>query len=266
MADPGADTISDFGEQWTHFTGNEGYHGSLELFTELLGGLVRPGDFAGARVADVGSGTGRIVRMLAAAGAGHIVAVEPSAAFEVLERNTADLGARVTRLRVEGAALPPSGDLDFVVSLGVVHHVPEPEPVLRAAHAALRPGGRLVIWLYGREGNELYLALVAPLRALTVRLPHGALVALSRALAVPLAGYIRLAAHVPVPMRSYMRGHLARIGHAKLVETIYDQLNPHVARYYTRAEAEALLRRCGFTAVRAHHRLGYSWTLVGEKA
>jgi SAM-dependent methyltransferase len=270
MPDRAAATIRDFGEQWTHFTGNEGFHGSLELFADILGPLLSVEEFRGARVADIGSGTGRIVRMLAAAGAGHILAVEPSAAYDVLARNVADLGDRVTLLRATGAELPPSGDLDFVVSFGVLHHIPDPEPVLRAARAALRPGGRLAIWLYGREGNELYLALADPLRRLTVRLSHPTLLALSRALAHPLAAYVwacrRAPAALPLPMRRYMADHLGRLTRAKLVETIYDQLNPHEARYYTRAEAEELVRGAGFVGVRSHHRLGYSWTVVGERS
>ena len=46
---------------------------------------------------------------------------------------------------------------------------------------------------------------------------------------------------------------------------IYDQLKPAYAKYYTGAEAEALLRKAGFVDVRAHHRRGYSWTVIGTR-
>ena len=46
---------------------------------------------------------------------------------------------------------------------------------------------------------------------------------------------------------------------------IYDQLNPAYAKYYTRAEAEALLSQGGFADVKLYHRHGYSWTVSGVK-
>jgi predicted RNA methylase len=45
---------------------------------------------AGRQVADIGSGTGRIVAMLLAAGAARVTAIEPSRAFEVLAPRFAD--------------------------------------------------------------------------------------------------------------------------------------------------------------------------------
>ena len=83
-------TIRDFGQQWTRYQENAGYYGSLALFRDIVGPLVQPEELAGARVADVGSGTGRIVNMLLDAGVGSVIAVEPSAAFDVLVKNTAD--------------------------------------------------------------------------------------------------------------------------------------------------------------------------------
>lgn len=87
-------TIVDFGEQWTHFTTNEGYYGSLSAFRDIVEPTVSIADFAGARVAEIGSGTGRIVRSIHEAGAAEIVALEPSKAMAVLRENTADIANR----------------------------------------------------------------------------------------------------------------------------------------------------------------------------
>jgi SAM-dependent methyltransferase len=266
MTQPARRTIDDFGEQWTHFTANEGYYGSPELFADLISPLASPADFAGKAVADIGSGTGRIVRMLASARARRIVAVEPSAAMAVLRDNTKDLPpGLVDYQQVTGDALPASGDLDWVVSFGVLHHIPEPAPVVRAAFRALRSGGRMLVWLYGREGNELYLRVASPLRRITTRLPHWALSRVSSALQPALAGYAALCQSWSLPMRSYMRDHIARLSPEAQSLTIYDQLNPQYAKYYARTEAEALLRDGGFVDIELHHRHGYSWTVCGRK-
>ena len=258
-------TIQDFGEQWTAFRDNPAYYGSTDLLADLCGPLLPLDDVKGARAADIGSGTGRIVNMLLNAGAAHVHAVEPSAAMAVLKENTADRRDRVTYVNGPGETLPPDLGLDLVVSMGVLHHIPEPAPVVRAAYRALRPGGRMLVWLYGREGNETYLRFAEPLRRVTTKLPHGALVGVSHVLSLALDAYIAACRVLPLPMRAYMREVLAKFPRRIRTLTIYDQLNPAYAKYYTRQEAEALLRDQGFTDVQLHHRHGYSWTVMGRR-
>lgn len=265
MSDLKEQTIGDFGEQWTAFRDNPGYYGSAELLADLFGPLLSLDQVKDKAVADIGSGTGRIVNMLLDAGAGRMVAVEPSAAMGVLKQNTASRKERIEYLELPGDQLPPGLDLDLVVSIGVLHHIPDPAPVVRAAYHALRAGGRCVVWIYGHEGNETYLSLALPLRKMTVLLPHKMLVALSYVLEIMLTAYIGLCRIFPLPMRSYMRGVLAQFTHGVRRLTIYDQLNPAYAKYYTRDEAEALLKDGGFADVQLYHRHGYSWTVMGLK-
>ena len=203
--------------------------------------------------------------MLLASGASHVIALEPSAAFDVLCRNTVEYGPRVECLRVTGEQLPVDRQLDLVVSIGVLHHIPDPAPVVKAAHAALRPGGRMLVWLYGREGNGAYLAFTGPVRAITTRLPHGALVALARSLRALLVPYIGLSRRLPLPLGGYLANVFGHMSRDKQTLIVYDQLRPAYARYYRREEAVALLADAGFTDIRLHHRHGYSWTVVGTK-
>jgi SAM-dependent methyltransferase len=151
------------------------------------------------------------------------------------------------------------------VSIGVIHHIPDPRPTIVSAKQALKPGGKLIVWLYGKEGNDLYLALFKPLRAMTKRLPDVVLEALCWLLWIPLWCYVRFCAFLPLPMRAYARGHLAKLSTRQLVATIFDQLNPAYAKYYSRDEAIALLEDAGFTDIRLDHRHGYSWTVCGTR-
>jgi SAM-dependent methyltransferase len=258
-------TIADFGEQWTKYRDNPDYYGSSDLLADIFGSLLPITAVAGRRVVDIGSGTGRIVNMLLDAGAAHVVAVEPSAACAVLTENTRADRDRVTVLNVSGDRLPAEPPCELVVSIGVLHHVPDPDPVVAAAYRALVPGGRLLVWLYGHEGNETYLAFVEPLRRVTKRLPHPLLAALSEVLGLGLDLYIRLCRVLSLPMRSYMLQVLAKFPRRVRRLTIYDQLNPAYAKYYTREEAADLLARAGFTDIALMHRHGYSWTVTGTK-
>jgi SAM-dependent methyltransferase len=260
-----AETIRDFGEQWTAYRENDGYYGSTTLFQDIAGPFADRVPIAGGRVADIGSGTGRIVGMLLSLGAAQVTAVEPSAAMAVLQKNTEAQRERVVYVHGPGEDLPLEPPLDAVVSFGVLHHIPDPTPVVRRAFRALKPGGTLLVWLYGYEGNELYLKLTEPVRKVTTRLPHRALDLLSRALCVPLDAYVAASGVFPLPMASYMQNHIRKLSPEVRKLTIYDQLNPAYAKYYRREEARALLEESGFVDVELHHRHGYSWTVLGRR-
>ena len=256
-------TIRDFGEQWTAYPENEGAYASLDTLKDL----VAPFDiknFENSVVADIGSGSGRIVNMLLAAGARHVYAVEPSNSFAVLKENTSQSSSKITYLNIPGDQFKER-DLDYVVSFGVIHHIPEPQATMRAIHASLKTGGKAIIWVYGKEGNRLYLFFVQPLRHITKRLPHKALHSFSKILDFFLRGYIQLCRHIKLPMHEYMINVVGKwTPHIRFV-TIYDQLNPAYAKYYTRDEVLALMENAGFRNLAIFHRHKYSWTVIGEK-
>lgn len=258
-------TIADFGDQWTTYTENEGYYASQEMLHDILGPLLDPKALEGQACAEVGAGTGRISSMLLNSGAGHVTAIEPSRAISVLEKNMARYKDRVTVVGDSGETFDLR-DLDYIFSIGVLHHIPDPAPTVRRMHDALKPDGTAVIWLYGREGNKAYLTLVEPLRWLTRKLPVRVNAALAALLYVPLAAYIALCRFLPLPMRHYMRNVLAPIGGKAIRLVIIDQLNPMWAKYYTGEEARRLLEAVGFVDVQLYHRHGYSWTAVGRRA
>jgi SAM-dependent methyltransferase len=253
--------IADFGEQWRRHPDNTGYYAGDDMLTDLCGPLLDPAELRGLSVADVGSGSGRTAMMLARRGA-KVTALEPSDAFEVLRRNTAGLDIRVLRLR--GEEIPAEG-FDLVTSFGVIHHIPDPTVTMRAMVNALRPGGRVLIWVYGREGNQLYLALAGPLRAITTRVPHWVLAGISWGIEAVASGYGRLAIRLPLPLSGYFREVFTRVTPEVRRLVIYDQLNPAHAKYYRRGEVAHLLRDAGLTEVRLYHRHGYSWTAIGTR-
>ena len=262
-----ARTIRDFGEQWTrHPEIDPAYDSSPEMLADVLGPDFPASALRGAVVAEIGAGMGRIVKMLIEAGVAHVHALEPSAAVEALWRNTAPWADRVSILECRGDELPSEPKLDAVLSIGVIHHIVDPAPVMAAALAALKPGGRVLIWLYGHEGNGLYLAVVLPFRRLSSRLPAWALDALSHLGVWLLQPYLLACRAVPrLPLGRYMRDVFGRCSYETRRMVIYDQLNPAYAKYYKKDEAVALLATAGFVDIRAYHRHGYSWTVVGAK-
>lgn len=262
----GQQTISDFGSQWTRYTQNEGYYGSTELLQDFFGPLLDLKELQGKTVVDIGSGSGRIINMLLNSGVSKVYAVEPSRdALEVCRKNTSDRIDRVEYLNCEGKDIPDLS-ADFVISLGVIHHIPDPLPTIRRAYEVLKPGGKLLIWIYGLEGNNLYLKIFTPIRKLTPKLPDWILEILSFILNVLLSIYIFLCRFIPLPQRQYVINVLSKLKWKQRAQVIiFDQLNPTYAKYYSKDEAERLVQSGGFKNLNLYHRHGYSWTVCGEK-
>ena len=257
-------TISDFSEQWTTFTRNAGYFASEELLQDHFGPLLQVSDVSGSRVCEVGSGNGRFVNLFANTHARLVVAIEPSEAVHVSEAyNKAH--ANVSHVQLDVFAIDQAtrerlGSFDWVFCIGVLQFLDRPVEALARMRTMLAPGGSLVVWVYGRENNGAYLLFARTLRLFTTRISHGNLLRLARLLAYPLRAYIAACRVLPLPMRSYLRRVLAKCDRETLVLNIYDQLNPRITAYWSKAELEAMLRDAGFSEFHLYHRHGYSWT------
>lgn len=262
--DPGRRTIDDFGDQWTRFDNTSGYLGSQENLADQLRPFLTPANLTGLAIADVGAGLGRVTLQLLRAGARRVVAIEPSDAFPGLVRNVSGHEDRVICMRAEAHELPRES-FDLLVCLGVLHHIPDAGRALRAFLESVRPGGRILLWVYGREGNGVYLALAGTLRVVTSRLPASALTGLTWLIYPSLRLYMALASVLPVPLHRYCRNVLSRLSPAHRRLTIYDQLNPAWARYYRREEIVRLVQDCGFEDVQAAAKHGYSWLVSARR-
>jgi SAM-dependent methyltransferase len=259
-------TIADFGDQWVVYTDNEGFYGSAAMLQDVFGPLLSIDSFKGITVADAGAGTGRFANVFVAAGAARVIAIEPSRAFAVLVRNTAAVRDRVECVHSDIEHFHPAEPVDFAFSFGVLHHIPHPEAAVKAMHDALRPGGHIGVWLYGREGNAFYLAALELLTHVTRRLPHMLLAPLTWILYAPLLLYMFLCRMLPLPLAKYFREVFSKVTPAKQRLIIYDQLNPAYAKYYREAEVRRLLEGAGFRDIRLFHRHGYSWAAVALRS
>jgi 2-polyprenyl-3-methyl-5-hydroxy-6-metoxy-1,4-benzoquinol methylase len=116
----------------------------------LLTGLgIDSARLAGARVLDLGCGTGEFARSFHQLGA-DVVAIDLSAqALRAAQENDAAAGiAGVEYRQADVFALPDLGTFDYVFSLGVLHHTDDPEGAFNRLVPLVRPGGTLVIGLY----------------------------------------------------------------------------------------------------------------------
>ncbi|MEZ4754605.1 MAG: methyltransferase domain-containing protein [Bdellovibrionota bacterium] len=259
-----ASSVSDFSEQWSSYTTQQGYYASPDMLQDYFGPLMKLEDLKGCRVCEIGSGNGRFISIMSQY-ADEVVGLEPSEAVEVSRQYNKD-NQNVTHVNKSIYDADKPTGFDYVFCLGVLHHTGDPIETVKQIKSMLKPDGKAVIWVYGKEGNGLYLALYNTLSFFTKKMPHKLLVALSKLLTYPLMGYIALARKIPMPMRNYMVNVLGKYSFYELELTIYDQLNPSVAAYWTKAEFSEILRGGGLNPQEFYHRHEYSWTAVSSVA
>ena len=80
-----------------------------------------------------------------------------------------------------------------------------------------------------------------------------------------LTGYAHLCRYLQLPMRKYMIEVILKQSKWYRMVTVFDQLNPTDAKYYSKEQARALLADNGFVDVRLYNRHGYSWTVMGRR-
>jgi ubiquinone/menaquinone biosynthesis C-methylase UbiE len=128
------ESIKQFDQDWErHFLGEPIAQALLSL--------------RGARILDVGAGTGRAARALLSSPLfdGALINVEPSEGMAQVGRGLVGRGP-VSWVRAWGIQLPfPSSAFDMVMCLEVLEFTPRPEATLRELVRVLRPGGWLLI-------------------------------------------------------------------------------------------------------------------------
>jgi SAM-dependent methyltransferase len=127
----------------------------------------------GFRVLDAGCGTGDntvfAAHQLRDTG-GEVVGLDLSDASLAITRARLQArgldGVRLVRGRIEEVGRLDLGTFDYIISAGVLHHLPSPEAGLVALVSVLRPGGALGLMVYGRHGRTAVYQLQELLRLL----------------------------------------------------------------------------------------------------
>jgi SAM-dependent methyltransferase len=247
-----------FGYEWHEYAElRPEYEEQFRRWTVLL----PPAEWRGRSFLDVGCGMGRNSYWAVKWGAAPGLAIDiDSRSLEAAKRTL----AASPNIAVETRSAYEVGErdrFDIVFSIGVIHHLAEPETALRNMVTAAKPGGRVLIWVYGLENNRWIVWLINPLRkALLSRLPIGlvhhlslypaAVLWLALKLGLGRIAYLKL-------MRSWTFRHLRSV--------MFDQMLPRISNYWSKAEVERLMRGSGLEAVELAWVNELSWCALGRK-
>ncbi len=255
-------TFASFGFEWNNF---DDVRTEDEGFADVYFRDVDLASLHGKVGLDAGCGKGRYTRFLAE----HLeatAALDGSSAVEAAARNLAGFpSVLVVRSDLRHAPFAPAS-FDFIASLGVLHHLDDPQAGFDRLIEYLAPGGQVLLYLYSRPSTaglrSVALAAAAALRRITVRLPHRVL----KVVSVPIAALLYVGVVAPgaygdrkasaglssLPMDAY-RGKPLR----SLVLDTFDRLSAPVEHRYIWTELAPWFDRAGLVVDAARDETGW---------
>ncbi len=253
-------TADAFGYEWTHYSALT--EADREEFLDWIKPLTAQ-DFQGKLVLDAGCGKGRHIALAAQFGARQVVGIDLSDAVESAYNNTRHLD-NVHVVQADIFNLPFGSPFDLAYSIGVLHHLPDPKRGFLRLTEHVRPGGRVSIWVYGKEGNHWIERFVDPIRInVTSKLPKIMTRCLSFLIALPLYLALKLV-YRPVNISHWSRvksrlpyaDYLCAISGYSFAENfwnVFDHLVAPTAFYHSRDEVEDWFRAAGIGAAQITH-------------
>ncbi len=265
-------TVDGFGYEWTKFDQSDvPAHEQETLFGQYFSLFPWDNLPPKARGFDLGCGSGRWARLVAPR-VGHVLTIDASkAALKVATYNA----PRCRPLQASAGALPlRSSSMDFGYSLGVLHHIPDPQAGLADAVRVLKPGAPFLVYLYYAFDNrptwyrKLWQASDL-VRRLVSRFPMPLRYSVSQVVAGvvywPLARSARLVERTgrdvdTMPLTAYRN----RSFYAMRTDAL-DRFGTRLERRFTKLEVRELLTKAGLERIQISDEMPY-WCAVGVKA
>lgn len=247
-----------FGHSWNIY--NEILPVHEEQFLRWTAGLKKQ-DWRGKSFLDVGCGIGRNSYWPMSYGAESCLSIDiDPRTLAAARKNLSPYGGAIVASR-SAYSIDEVDTFDIAFSIGVVHHLENPGMAVSEMKKSLKPGGALLLWLYGYENNEWLVRYFNPARKfLFSRMPLSIVYALS----APATALLWLFLKVGLGRTEYMK-LIRTFSFQHLRAIVYDHMIPIIANYYTRDEAIKLLADAGLENIRAYWVNEMSWTVVGTK-
>jgi ubiquinone/menaquinone biosynthesis C-methylase UbiE len=265
--------VEDFGEEWSKF--NDFDDGLIRKMGDEYFDIL-PSELCNKRikVMDMGCGTGRWTKYLASK-VGFIDAVDPSKAIFVADGLLKDTpNVRLTKATSE--ALPfKDNSYDLVISVGVLHHIPDTLQAMKDCVSKVKHGGYFYTYLYYNLDNRGFLfktifAVANAIRKMVSSLPgkikkivcdvlaivfYMPFVLLSRAFYA-----VRLTkAADKVPLAYYRNKSFFVIRNDAL-----DRFGTRLEQRFSKEEIEGMMRQCGLSEICFSNNSPY-WHVIGRK-
>ena len=248
--------------QWRNFTNNE-----RSLFNEWIAPATIE-DFTGKDVLEGGCGGGQHL-MFVAPVAKSVTAVDLNTVEIARKRNSN--AKNVTFVEGDLALVNFGRQFDVVICIGVIQHTDDPNLTFDNLYRHLAPGGKMIVWTYSAEGNELVRFGVEPLRQLFFRhIPKPALVWLANLTTAIMYPFVYTIYKIPffrwLPYFAYFKKFRV-LAFQRNMLNVFDKLNAPQTHFLTRGDCQAWFNEQKFEpeTLSIRHHMNVSYSLVGTK-
>jgi SAM-dependent methyltransferase/uncharacterized protein YbaR (Trm112 family) len=241
-------------------------------FLHVLGNVLPAEEFTNKIVLDAGCGQGRFSHFAGKYGANTVISFDLGEQTLLAKKNLENQ----KNVHIVQASIynPPfKAAFDIIVSIGVIHHLPDPEKGFKTLYQLLKNNGKIFIWVYGYSS---IIPVIKLLRKLTLNRSIRFNRVLGFLLAIPLYS-INLLYKLSKKIR-YTRKIAEKIpfhmyhdrGFSNIWTICFDKINSGVAHYYHRADLQSWLdriedKKSGNISERYPGKSGSSWRLMVEK-
>ncbi len=248
-------TVESFGDEWKKFNAfsEEEIKNAGDQYFDVIDFNELPNN---AKVLDLGCGSGRWTKYMYNK-VGYIDAVDPSKAIYHAAYQYHHLeNIRFTRAGVNDLPFEDES-YDFIISLGVLHHIPNTQKALDSLLKKLKPGGQALIYLYYALDNrglayKFIFFLSTFLRSLVSKLPQGLKFFIADLIAVliywPLITFSRIIRalfpnqkwYSAIPLSYYLDKSWNIVRNDAL-----DRFGTPLEQRFSKSEIRAMLDKCG---------------------
>jgi SAM-dependent methyltransferase len=252
------EVVQHFGKEWAKFNYSDGKaDGALDDQFAAYTEPIDLGIFEGSKsiAADFGAGSGRWTERLKPYFK-EIYALEPSIeAVQVLKSKFEnDEQIQILNQSVENNSIPDNS-LDFAMSLGVLHHIPDTQLALQDVRKKLKKDGTLLCYLYYKIEDKPFhyrviFRVVNATRFIISRLPHFIRMLLAKFIAAfiyfPLARYAKIRKKMGRSVENIPLHHYAEMPFVMLENDALDRFGTRLEQRFNQKEISTMLDKANF--------------------
>ncbi|MEO8445923.1 MAG: class I SAM-dependent methyltransferase [bacterium] len=250
---------SEWSEQWTMLQDNE-----LFLFKDWILPYTLE-DFRDKAILECGCGGGQ-----------HTSFVAPYArSVTAVDLNTTEIAKQknhefknIDFVEADIAKMDLQKKFDIVFSIGVIHHTDDPDATVENLKKHVKPGGKLIVWVYSEEGNGLVKHGVEPMRKMFLKnMSRKNLLGLSKIttalVCVPVYSVYLLPLKF-LPFYEYFQ-NFRKMTFYRNTLNVFDKLNAPQVDFISRERIGRWFSKNEFSVVNILPYKGVSWSGSGVK-
>jgi len=249
---------SDWNWQWKHLYDNNRWLFTQWIYPNTLNG------FRGKSVLDCGCGGGQHLNFVAPY-AKEVVGIDLNT--PKIARNNARKHKNVRVIEGDIATVSLGRKFDIVYSIGVLHHTNNPTRSFKNIKKMLKNGGRMIIWVYSKEGNYLNRTFLEGIKRIYfLKISKESLALWSRIITalvyLPVYSIYLIPGLKFLPFYEYFR-NWRTLSFERNFLNVFDKLNAPTTHFIDKKTIESWFNRREFKDVHVSSYVGVSWRASG---